>query len=47
VGHALRRQHRSNDPEKWNDEPEDQQDPMTILIRPNTKKKQQEDVDDA
>lgn len=47
VRHAFWRQHRANDPEKRYDEPEDQQDPVPVLERPDTKKEQQEDVDDA
>jgi hypothetical protein len=47
VRHALWWQHRSDDPEKWDHEPEDQQDPVAVLERPDTKKKQQKDVDDS
>jgi hypothetical protein len=47
VRHALWRQHRSGDPNQWDEEPEDKQDPVPVLERPDAKKDQQKDVNDA
>jgi hypothetical protein len=44
--HTLRRQYCSHDPQQRDDEPEDEQDQMSVLKCPQTQKDQQKDVKD-